>query len=822
MVGGTVGTEAIERAPMSAVWYWSVRSMRRKARAYVGAAVLLALIGGLTLASFAGARRTASAYPRFRQAGGALDVQVNAGDFEAQNPEVAGQMPGVIASATYLAFLGGPLMANGEPDFNSTGEIVGSLDGLYFTRDRFAVTTGRMPDLSRPDEVVINETLASQGMELGYRFDLGIFDPAQEEAVYSESPPPPVGVQNVTVVGIGLFPNEVVQDDTDRYGRLLLTPAFTEQFRDYVTYAWTAVEVEGGAAGVERFKRDYLAALPPGAPASFRETAGVVARTQVAVRPLAVALAVFGALAALATLLLVGQALVRLVRSDRDDVATLRALGAGPLLLSGITAPGVVLTIVAGALGAMGTAAALSPLAPIGPMRRVEADPGVSFDWTVLGLGTCLLALVLVLVTVAAGVRQAPHRQHVLAGVAAGRPSALARALSTTRLPVPAVAGVRMALESGGGRSAVPARAALGGAIVAVMALVAALVFGTSIGSLVDKPRQYGWDWDLTVMDEVGYGDIDTDKAAELLDDDPAVAAWTGVYFQSVDLDGADIPAIGVQPGAPVTPPMLSGRPVQGRGEVVVGSRTLAALGKRVGETVVLAPGEEARPLRIVGTAVFPTVGPLIGAYTSLGDGAMMQYDQIPGWDEISAGPKALFIRFAPGADRDAATERIGAGVEGIGVFPGSAVPLPVQRPAEIVNYAAMGSTPALLAAVLVVAAVASLGLTLASGVGRRRRDLSILKALGFTRGQVSSTVVWQSSIIVAAGLLAGVPLGIALGRWLWILFAERLPVLAQPAVPVLALAGVGCALMLLANVVAAVPARVAGRTPVASILRSE
>jgi predicted lysophospholipase L1 biosynthesis ABC-type transport system permease subunit len=121
-----------------------------------------------------------------------------------------------------------------------------------------------------------------------------------------------------------------------------------------------------------------------------------------------------------------------------------------------------------------------------------------------------------------------------------------------------------------------------------------------------------------------------------------------------------------------------------------------------------------------------------------------------------------------------------------------------------------------------VLAALLSLALTLASGVGRRRRDLSLLKSLGFTRGQISATVVWQSALIVGIGLLIGVPLGVAFGRWLWILFAERLPVLAQPAVPGLLLAAIGAGLLLVANLVAAVPARSAARTPVAAILRSE
>jgi len=355
-----------------------------------------------------------------------------------------------------------------------------------------------------------------------------------------------------------------------------------------------------------------------------------------------------------------------------------------------------------------------------------------------------------------------------------------------------------------------------------VVALVASLVFGSSLRSLVDEPRLYGWDWDLTVVDEAGYGDIDVAKASDVLDGDPAVAAWSGVFFQSLDLDGRDVPAIGIQPGAAVTPPLLSGRPLTGPDEVVLGADTLATLGKRIGDNVVVGSGEGDQRLRIVGTAVFPTVGPILGTYTSLGAGALLAHDRIPGWDQISPGPKALFVRFRPGADREAAADRIEGQLPGISRLEGSSVALPVQRPAEIVNYDAMGATPAVLAGVLVLAAVVSLGLTLASGVARRRRDLSILKSLGFTRRQVSATVMWQSSIIVVVGLAVGVPLGIALGRWLWILFAQRLPVLALPTAPALILAGVAAGLLVLSNLVAAVPARRAGATPVASILRSE
>ncbi len=59
---------------MTVLWYVARRAVRTRAQACLAVAVLLALLGGLSLASFAGARRTASAYARFRNAGQALNV----------------------------------------------------------------------------------------------------------------------------------------------------------------------------------------------------------------------------------------------------------------------------------------------------------------------------------------------------------------------------------------------------------------------------------------------------------------------------------------------------------------------------------------------------------------------------------------------------------------------------------------------------------------------------------------------------------------------------------------------------------------------------
>ena len=77
---------------------------------------------------------------------------------------------------------------------------------------------------------------------------------------------------------------------------------------------------------------------------------------------------------------------------------------------------------------------------------------------------------------------------------------------------------------------------------------------------------------------------------------------------------------------------------------------------------------------------------------------------------------------------------------------------LPVQRPAEIVNYKSMGTMPVILAAGVAAGAVAGLGLALVASVRRRRRDLALLKTLGFTRRQLAATIAWQSTVIAAGG----------------------------------------------------------------------
>ena len=111
---------------------------------------------------------------------------------------------------------------------------------------------------------------------------------------------------------------------------------------------------------------------------------------------------------------------------------------------------------------------------------------------------------------------------------------------------------------------------------------------------------------------------------------------------------------------------------------------------------------------------------------------------------------------------------------------------------------------------------------TLVTSVQRRRRDLATLKTLGFVRPQILTTVISQATVFAAVGLVIGIPLGIAMGRWAWSAFADQLGVPPAPTIPLLV---VGLAIpvtLLLANLAAALPGRSAARTRPAVVLRAE
>jgi hypothetical protein len=125
------------------------------------------------------------------------------------------------------------------------------------------------------------------------------------------------------------------------------------------------------------------------------------------------------------------------------------------------------------------------------------------------------------------------------------------------------------------------------GAVLAVVVLVTTVTFGSSLDSLVSHPSLYGWNWDYALLSGfAGQEDLPGPQVATLFDHDHYVTSWAGANFAAGELDGQETQMMAEAPGSRVAPPMLSGHGVDAANQVVLGSATLAALHKRVGDTV--------------------------------------------------------------------------------------------------------------------------------------------------------------------------------------------------------------------------------------------
>ena len=124
----------------------------------------------------------------------------------------------------------------------------------------------------------------------------------------------------------------------------------------------------------------------------------------------------------------------------------------------------------------------------------------------------------------------------------------------------------------------------------------------------------------------------------------------------------------------------------------------------------------------------------------------------------------------------------------------------------------------------LLVGALAGAALvhTLVMSVRRSRRQIGVLKTLGFTRRQVISSVGWHATTIAAAALIAGIPLGIIGGRLAWTTISSSLGVRVEHSLPLVAIGVVAVLVVAVANVAALGPGISAAHTPPGDTLRAE
>jgi ABC-type antimicrobial peptide transport system permease subunit len=805
--------------------------VRSRWRALLGLALLLGLIGGVVLTAAAGARRTDTAYPRLLRWSNAADVLViphGTGlrgyyDALARRRQVAAMWT---SSLYNLGFPRGKGVA--ETQLNA----IASPDGaLGVSVDRVRILQGRLFDPAAPRAVMVDQQLADvKHLRPGSTLHLVGIPTKNGNPDLSH-----VVRLAFRVSAVVAFDNQIVPSTSlNGAPTVLLSPAFsrTAVARPFYAADDAGVRLRPGAnlAAFVGAARALAARYPAtGRTIDTVDLGDEVTATERAIRPQAIALAVFAALAGLVALAIMAQLLGRQLSLDATEFPVLRALGMTRGRLAALSLAEVGAVTVAGGLVAVAIAVAASPLMPIGAARLAEPNPGVQVNLAILAVGLAAIAL-LPLALIAPVAWGAAARAGGPPGVAdpaaPARASRLGSALGLAGSLTGGI-GVRMALEPGRGRTAVPVRSALAGATVAVGAVVAALVFGASLLGLVSTPHRYGQNWAQEL--NLGFGAVPARLAAKFIALEPAVAGYAGGDYGQVTVSGRTLPAIGIDPlrGRGFLT-LLAGRPPSGPGEIALGAQTLRGIRSRVGQTVPVVVNGTRRAMRIVGVAVLASFSRGGYSATDLGNGAVVAASalSVPFPQGGCTGKLTCYnfvlVRYKPGTDLPAAAARLTARLLATGCPPGSCLMSADQRPSDIRNYTGIRDTPLALAAALALLAIATLTHVLLTSIRRRRRDLAMFKTLGLLRPQVLSVVLWQACTLTAAALAVGLPLGVIAGRWSWALFAGSAGVAADPAVPVPAVLAAIPVAVVLTSLIAAGPGWRAAQMSPAAVLRSE
>jgi hypothetical protein len=793
---------------MAAIRLCTSSLLRRRVVGTLAIAALIGVAGAVTLAALAGARRTETAYPRFLDRVRALDVLVVPDFGETVSARDLSKIPVVDFAGDVYGFGISSWSGRGpfpEADPLSLGAIGPTPAAARSDAESPRVLEGRLPAADRAREIFVNEATArTLGLHVGSRahFSLYKFSDLLDDG--GNVDPEVFTPLTFTVVGIGRTVDDLLLNENQDSESAQLSPAFVREFRERASYKVAGVLLERGMRDVPAFTAALDRQL--GDQKVQLQTRATRERAFAAVaEPYTTSLQLFGIAAALAALIVVSQALIRTVDLDAGDGPALVALGASRRARASIASGRSLVAVVTGAAFAVVGAFALSPLFPLGRARQAEPDPGLQVDTAVLGLGFVTVVLVLAIPTLLRAWRVVGRRAEEIGPVE--RPVGTAERLASAGAPASLVTGVRFAFRDGTGRR-VSMLTTLFGLVVAAATVIAALTFGISLDRMIETPARYGWTWDALV-DTYDSG-APPDLIAALREDRRAAGLTIGTRG-NLTFDGTSVVGYGFeQVRGRAVPRASKGRMPRTANEVALGAETLRTLGKDVGDDLrATGPDGSRVRLRIVGRTALPSLA--LNGTDGLGDGAALTARGLRRVDPTAA-PSFFLVDLAPGARRAQLQHEYGDIAQTLGP----------QRPGAILTYGAVRRTPLLLAGLLALLGAGVLVHLLVTSVRARRRDLAVLKTIGFTRRQIATTVAAQATTLVAVALLVAIPLGIAIGRWTWSSFATNIGVIAGavlPAAPVFAVVAVA---LVVGNVAAAFPARSAARTHAALVLHAE
>jgi len=796
--------------------------LRLRWRSWLAVAVLISVVGGFVLAAIAAGRRTEAAFPQFVATHG-FDTEVYAIHPVA---EVA-KLPGVV-SATLLVSpdAGQPTCACTHP-INPTnfGVIIPPQAG----RSPFQLVSGRLPDPATPDQVLASFTFQKDyGLHLGSVIRVPFYASSQASAYNNATgtPPKPKGpTLDLRIVGFEAAEFEFNSGTAPSYD-LYVTPAFARSVlpRTPAGYVYL-VNLRDGAAGLSRFNVATVPLHPAGVQGGQNQDATAFS-VESSIHPQAIGWWILAALAALVGLAVVGQALARQSAVESEDYPTMAALGANRRQLIALSMAQTLVVGLVGAAGAVALATALSPIAPLGEARVAETSTGFAFDTTVLLVGALATVAVVLLLGLWPALRAADALRTDKRGAAVGLSPVVTR-FAATGAPPTAVIGVRNALERRTGGMAVPVGSAILGTVLAVAALSGTVVFGASLSHLTATPKLYGDIFQLNITDPPG-GRPDP-ALLRSLEQDKAVTAITAGIAAEISVNQV---AVGAIAGTPVRGPFLlstvAGHVPAAPDQIGLGETTMRQAGAHLGSLVHVAITSPSGARR---TATFHVVSqlsfPVLGGTVSLGSGAAVTtagyVDTVcPRGSARPACTAAVFastngggmlVQVVPGSQGRAAMSRYLDAYR-------STTALPIT-PTSLINFGEAVNFPLIFGAMLAVVGAATLAHLLVVSVARRRREIGLLKVLGFVKWQVAAVVAWQATTMALIGIVIGIPVGVAAGQATWTAFANNLGAVPVAVVPIGIVGALAVGVVVVANLLAIGPALVATRSKPAALLQA-
>jgi hypothetical protein len=808
---------------------WLRLEARRRWRALIVLALLVALTTGTVLAAAAGARRGQSAFDRlWAQTLPATSAVVpNQPGFDWSKVE---QLPEVSATALFIVYYGASVSGTGTAGPFSNGNLAfpPANASMLHAVEKPVMLDGRASSPGAADEVVASpHFMSAYGLHVGDPVTIHLSSPGQAQAGFEASPSgKPLGpAVQVRIVGVMRSPFWL--DEPGDSGGIMPTYAFVQKYQRYIVgtdpatsanFTNALVRLKGGEAQIPAFKADLARVTGRSDIDVWDNWVQVGGPVVKAIGYEAAWLLAFGVAALLAALFLVGQAIARYAAGTADDLRVLQAMGLTrwQAAVSAAVAPG--LAAVAGAT--LGVAAALvaSLWMPIGLASLAEPSPGFDADWLVLAPGWAAAVLL-----VAAGALWLTSRALAAGRLsAAPRGSAVAAAASAAGLPVAAVVGTRFALEPGRGRSAVPVFPAVAGAIAGVLGVLAAFTFSAGISDAISHPERFGVTWQLDAF----YG-INGQEFGPTAQVSRAVAASSDVTgFLDLRVSGAQSGTTSVESftytpvGGKRLPVVLTaGQLPASPDQITLAPTTAKKLHAVVGSVIPLAGGSASRLMTVSGVGFVPA-----GPHNDYDQGAWLTP---AGFDQLFRGSHYAFkfhlaaLSLRPGTDLAAATKAINAAAAG--VKGGAGLQFGPPDPASpLGTLEDLRVLPTALAGFLALLAVGAVGYALTTAVRRRGRELAVLRALGLTSREARLVVVTQGTLLAVAGLAIGIPLGLVVGRLVWRIVADLTPLAYQPPLAPWALILIAPAALLAANLLAVWPGWRAARLRASQVLRTE